>query len=237
MGARERMMVRAKRALRHMTPRHIVKSRMTARLIQNFSEKLGFVYFGYVNQNDDEHRLVRGHTVSTTHLDNHYCIGSLRGYDAVMVLRNDVITKRNREQWRCHWLICTVDLHTKLSLPHMYVGHRNRDDAFSASFESLRPLDLGMYAAYPHSFLSDYTVYGKATDGIMIEQTVTPDMANVIAQHFRGASIEIEDNTIYVYIESQHPDEVLLEKMLSNALWLAETIDTAFTAAPPAAAD
>ena len=111
----------------------------------------------------------------------------------------------------------------------MYIGHRNRDEAFGASFELLHPLDLGMYATYPAVFLSDYTIYGRATDSIMIEQTVTPDVANVIAQHFRGASIEIEENTIYLYIESQYPDEAILEKMLSNVLWLAEAIDVAFT--------
>lgn len=229
MSRRTRAVVKAKRALRHMTPRHIIKTRITARIIQKFAEKAGFVYFGHVSQRDDEHRLVRGHTVSATHLDDHYCVGSLRGYDAIIVLRNDVITKRNRQQQRCHWLICSVDLRTKMTIPHMYIGHRNRDEAFGASFELLHPLDLGIYATYPAVFLSDYTIYGRATDSIMIEQTITPDVANVIAQHFRGASIEIEENTIYLYIESQYPDEAILEKMLSNVLWLAEAIDTAFT--------
>jgi hypothetical protein len=27
------------------------------------------VYFGYVDQRDDDHRLIRGHTVSATHQD------------------------------------------------------------------------------------------------------------------------------------------------------------------------
>ena len=88
---------------------------------------------------------------------------------------------------------------------------------------------MGMYAAYPPQFLSEYAVYGVPGDGIEIEQTITPEIALVISAHFSDASIEIEHNTIYLYIESQHPTEVLLEKMLSNALWLAESIDTAYT--------
>jgi hypothetical protein len=53
-------------------------------------------------------------------------------------------------------------------------------------------------------------------------------MAMVIASHFVRSSIEIEDGTIYLYIESERPDEALLEKMLSNGLWLAEQIDEAY---------
>ncbi|NCU37559.1 hypothetical protein EOL96_00640 [Candidatus Saccharibacteria bacterium] len=231
MTTKDRLLVRTKRAFRHMTPRHIVKSRITSQVVRNFAEKVGMVYFGYVNQKSDDHRMVRGHTVSATHTDNHYCMGTLRGYDAIIVSRNDVIRARNKTKTekRCHWLICVVDLHTKTEVPHLYVGHSSRDEAFHASYEQLRPIDLGIHAAYPPHFLNDYTVYGIATDGIEIEQTITPQVADVISHHFTRASIEIEDNTIYVYIESQFPDEQVLEKTLSNALWLADTIDNSFT--------
>ncbi len=231
MGSRERLLLRTKRIMRHMTPTHIVKSRITRRVMREFADKVGMVFFGYVNQNDDDHRLVRGHTVSATHADNNYSIGTLRGYDIMMVSRNDVIMTRHRRQQRCHWLICAVDLHTKIDLPHLYVGHVAREEAFLASYEQLHRLDIGMYAAYPPQFLSEYAVYGVPADGIEIEQTITPEMALVIAAHFNDASIEIENNTVYLYIESQHPNEVLLEKMLSNALWLAESIDTAYAPA------
>ena len=228
MGSRERFVLRTKRIMRHMTPAHIVKSRMTKRVMQEFADKVGMVFLGYVNQNDDDHRLVRGHTVSATHTDNNYSVGTLRGYDVMMVSRNDVIMTRQRRQQRCHWLVCAVDLHTKVGLPHLYVGHVARDEAFQASYERLHRLDVGMYAVYPPQFLSEYGVYGIPANGIEIEQTITPEVALVIAAHFKGASIEVEDHTVYLYIESQHPDEVLLEKMLSNALWLAESIDTAY---------
>jgi len=227
MKARERMKIRTKRAFRHMTPRHIVRSRLARRSIQDFAEKVGFVYFGYVDQKDDDHRLVRGHTVSATHLDNHYCIGTLRGYDVALVSRNDVIVTRDkhRKQQRCHWLIYTIDLHSSYDVPHMYIGHKSRDDAYMASYEQLIALHLGTVAQYTKRFLNDYTIYSIPSRSVEIEQIIHPQLADVISTHFKGASIEIEDNTIYLYIESQHPDEVLLERMLSNGLWLAENID------------
>lgn len=237
MGSRERIVLRTKRIMRHMTPSHIVKTRMTRRLMRDFADKVGMAFFGYVSQNDDEHRLVRGHTVSATHTDNNYSIGTLRGYDVMMVSRNDVITTRHRQQQRCHWLICAIDLHTRIDLPHLYVGHAAREEAFLASYERLHRLNMGMYAAYPSQFLSEYAVYGLPADGIKIEQTITPEVALVIATHFSDASIEIENNTMYLYIESQHPTEVLLEKMLSNALWLAESIDTAYAPEAPQKSD
>jgi len=227
MGMRERMAVRVRRALRRATPAHMVRTRITKRTISDFAEKVGLVYFGYVDQRDDEHRLIRGHTVSRTHVDNHYCIGTVRGYDVVLVSRNDMIRTRSGKLERCHWLIYTVDLHTKQSVPHMYIGHASRDAQFAASYEQLMPLSIGHFGAYPQRFLNDYTTYGKATHALEIEHYISPQVAEVIMTHFRGASFEIEDGTVFLYVESEHPTEAQLEKLLSNALWLAEVIDTA----------
>jgi hypothetical protein len=195
-----------------------------------FAEKIGLMYFGYVDQRDDEHRLVRGHTVSQTHRDDHYCVGTLKGYDVMMVLRNDEIAvatgRRRVEQY--HWLIITIDLRTKHELPHSYIGHHTREHAFRASFEQLSPLAIGNLHQYDHHFMSDYTVYAKATHALEVEHMITPAMSEVIAAHFSGASIEIEDNTIFLYLESERPSEQQLERAVSNGLWLAESIDAIY---------
>jgi hypothetical protein len=222
-----RLKLRITRALRHMTPRHVVKTRMTSRAIRQFADSLGMVYFGLVHQRDDDHRLVRGHTVSATHRDDNYCVGTVQGYDTVLVSRNDVIRTRDRKLQRCHWLICAIDLHTKTDIPHVYIGHVTREDAFAASYEQLTRVEPGVTAPYPHHFISDYNVYCAPGSLTAVEQVVTPQTAAVIATHFGGVSIEIEDQTIYLYIESEHPRAQLLERMLSNAVWLARTIDDA----------
>ncbi len=224
----KRRIVRTKRLIRHLTPAHILKTRIIAGVVRKFAEKIGLVYFGQMHQGDEEYRLIRGHTVSTTHIDRHYSVGSLRGYDIAVVMRNDtILTARDQRERRCHWLIITIDLHTKGDLPHAYVGHRNRDDAFQASFEQLTPLYVGALAPYPPQFLNNYTVHSKAIDTIAIERMITPETAAVIVEHFDHASIEIEENTVYMYLESARPTEAQLDKLLSNGLWLAETIDAA----------
>lgn len=225
MTSRDRFTLRLKRAVRHTTPKHIVRTRLTQHVISNFADKIGLVYFGFVNQKDDEHRLVRGHTVSQTHVDSHYCIGTVRGYDVVLVSRNDVVRTRSGKSERCHWLIYTIDLHTKHGLPHCYVGHRSRDALFAAAYEQIYPITIGNMGEYPHRFLSEYTVYSTATHTLDVERIIPPTSAEVIMTHFSNASFEIEDGTIFLYVESEHPNEQLLDKLLSNGLWLAESID------------
>lgn len=225
---RRQTTLRLQRMLRHMRPSHLVKMRMTRGIIEGFADKIGLVYFGYVDQRDDEHRLIRGHTVSQTHQDNHYCIGTVRGYDIMLALRNDVVRTPAGHDQRCHWLIYTIDLHVKADVPHIYVGHRSRDEAFAASYRQLHPLAIGGLGAYPHAFSSEYTIYGAATNTLLIEQIINPHIAEVIATHFQSVSIEIEDKTVYLYVEAERPNEALLEKMLSNGLWLAESIDALY---------
>jgi hypothetical protein len=230
MMTRKKLAIRTRRALRQMTPRHVIKTRMTRKVMETFADKVGMVYFGYVDQKHDEHKLIRGHTVSSTHVDDHYCVGSFQGYDVALVARNDVVVSRSpttRPQ-SYHWLICTVDVHTEYELPHVYIGHRSREESYTAAYKQLHTIELGSQAIYPIGFLNEYHVYGLPGESIEIEQTIPPHIADVILQHFSGASIEIENNTIYLYIESQHPSEVLLEKMLSNCLWLAEAIDAIY---------
>ncbi len=218
-----------RRAIRHMMPRHIVHSSLTRRVVQRVASRLGFVYFGYVNQRDDEHKLVRGHTVSATHIDNHYCIGTMSGYDATIVTRNDVIVTRKGKEQRVHWLIVTFDLHTRYSVPHLYIGHRSREDAFGASYQSLRQLMVGALGQYPPKFVDQYTIYASPSRALDVEQIITPQCAAVITGRFRDASVEVEDNIVYLYIESQRPNETLIEKMLENGLWLAQVIDATVT--------
>lgn len=220
-----RTSVRLRRALRHLKPQHIVRSRITRRVIDTFADKAGLVYFGSVDQRDEGRRLVRGHTVSATHIDNHYCVGTVRGYDVVLLLRNDVVRSVSGKEQRCHWLIFTVDLHTTDDIPHCYIGHQNRESQYRAAYTQLRPLPSSGTATYPAQFRSNYTLYGQISQTLAIEAIISPEIATVIATHFQGASVEIEDGTVYLYVESAYPKEALLEKMLSNALWLAEQID------------
>ena len=236
MSGRDRLKIRLARALHHMTPAHVVRTRLTKKTIQNFADQVGLVYFGYVDQRDGDRRPVRGHTVSHTHIDNHVCIGTVRGYNATVLIRNDVVqlhapnTAAKTKRQRCHWLIVAIDLHTPRTVPHAYIGLKQHDAVYRSSYSHVRPLAIGNLAAYAPQFLSKYTVYGIPTHALEIEQLISPQIASVITSHFSKMSIEIDRGTVYVYSENEQPNEVQLERILSNALWIAEAIDTAYGA-------
>lgn len=214
------------RVLKRMSPASVTRSRIAKKTIMRFADRVGLLYFGIVDQRDDEHRLVRGYTTSATHRDNHYCIGTINGYDVMLVLRNDfAIRPGYREVQSRHWLIFTFDLHTTRDVPHVYIGRRTPEEAARMSYLRLAPLALGSLHAYSLGFVQNYCIYARATHAIDIEAIITPQIADTIAERFVDTHIEIEDRTVYLHIESARPTEALLEKMLANGLWLAGAID------------
>ncbi|MBC7764833.1 hypothetical protein H7Y29_03900 [Microbacteriaceae bacterium] len=217
------LLSRAKIAFRHVSPTHIMQNRMTAGRISRFAEKVGLVYFGYVNHRSDEHRLIRGHTVSQTHRDDHYAVGTVKGYDVALVSRNDASPRHPSGRYQS--LIMTLDLRTKDEIPHMYIGHITRETTFKSTYHQLHLVTLDEAATYPASFTQNYVVYTSPSKVHEVAEILGTHVADVIATHFQEASIEIDQGVVYIYIESEHPSEVLLEKMLSNCLWLGEVID------------
>src|SRR5258706_294200 len=66
-----------------------VRGFVTKHAVKQFADKFHLVYFGHVNPRDDDYELVRGVTVSTTHIDNHYTVGTVEGHDLIFVERGD----------------------------------------------------------------------------------------------------------------------------------------------------
>src|SRR5680860_1649224 len=86
------------------------------RVISKFAKKTGLLYFGFVNQHSDDHKIVRGLTVSSTHQDNHYSVGSVGDYNISVVDRSDYIVEPHNKTFLHNWLIFAIEL--KLSLIH-----------------------------------------------------------------------------------------------------------------------
>lgn len=226
---RRKTKVLVRRALRHIRPKHIIKMRRAGSVIQNFAEKAGMVYFGFVDQRSDEYRMIRGHTVSETHQDHHYSVGTVRGYDTMLTLRNDVVRMIDGSDKRCRWLVVAVELHTKTDVPNCYIGHASREPAYAAAHRRLHAIALHNAQSYPENFTREYTVHGTASNALPIQEILSPQVAAIVMTHFDGASVELEDNSVIVYVTTERPNEKMIETALSNALWLAELIDTKYT--------
>jgi hypothetical protein len=217
----------ARHLLHKATPQHIIGRRVTSRMVRKFADDLGLVYFGFVDQQDDDHRLLRGITVSTTHDDHYYSVGTYKGYDMAVTVRRDTLRYPDKRLKDHHWTILTFDLHTERDLPHIYMGHHTVRDELLARYTELSAMTLGAYsqAQYPRNFLEEYTVYGRLTHAQEIDALITPDVAQVITQRFDGISVELQAGTLYLYRAEKHPERALLERMTNAGIWLAEAID------------
>lgn len=202
-----------------------VSSKAQKRLITDFAEHAGMVYFGYVSQRDDEHHIVRGFTVSTKHVDDHYCIGTYESYDIIFVERSDQLRSGKKHTWH----ILEFDLKTHHALPHFFVGSSKPSQHFHellrTKYHSMHPIAPGATDTYPASFLSKFSSYATPAHTVAFEQLIPPQDAATIGGHFSGLAFEIIEQSLYVYSDKQPLTNDLLQAMLTNGLWLAQTID------------
>lgn len=219
----------AKYYTKAFVPAKVLQSRMHKRVFMQFAEKVGLVYFGFVDQHSDEHRLVRGLTVSASHRDNHYCIGSYKNYDITLVERTDTIHFPGKPQASQEWIIMAFDLHTSLDLPHTFMGLHTHSDTFYAQlftkFSSLTKVPLGTFSEYDAGFINRYAVYTEPAQLALTEYLFSKEVAKTISDHFGSLTVEVADGCLYLYAWHQRPTLSLLTKMLQNGVWLADVLD------------
>lgn len=218
-----------KHSIHRLVPAKVIQSRLHKRTFQHFADKIGLVYFGYVDQRNDEHSLIRGLTVSTKHRDNHYCIGSFDNYDVTLVERVDTIHFPGKPAKTHNWIIMTFDLHKTVDLPHVFVGLFTHGDTFYAhlftKFANFAKIHVGTLGAYDPAFSHRYTIYAKPEQALSVERMFNPAIAKTIVDQFGALTIEITNGTLYIYAEHNRPTAALLEKMLTRGVWLAKAID------------
>lgn len=224
-----RLRQHAKYYTKAFVPAKVLQSRIHKRAFTQFAEKTGLVYFGYVDQRSDEHRLARGLSVSASHRDNHYCIGSFKGYGITLVERTDTLRFPGKPPRNQDWIIMAFDLHTTIDLPHLFVGLHTHSDTFYAQlfikYATLAKTPLGSFADYDSDFINRYAIYIEPSKVHEAEQLFTSEMASSVLSHFGSITFEIADDCLYLYAWHQRPSSALLTRMLQNGLWLAQSID------------
>lgn len=212
--------------LRHYSP--LLRSR--GKVVRLFVERVGLVYFGSVDQHKDDHEVVRGLTVSTTHRDVHYAVGSYDGYDVSLVDRFDVAYDARHRPIEHTWIIFRIDLQD-VSMPHIFfkpLGHSPAAyNKFFSAFNTLHVINDVFNDTHSQEFHTRYEVYGLATHVLELEQTFMPIITQNIAARFWPHAIEIFEGKLYVYItEHRRPElEAVLGVTLQSATWLASALD------------
>lgn len=220
---------KSKQLAKRLVPAKVIQSRLHKRVFMQFADKTGLVYFGYVDQRNDEHSLVRGLTVSARHRDNHYCIGSFDDYDVTLVERSDTLRFPGKPARAHNWVIMSFDLHRPVDLPHIFLGLHTHSEAFYAQlftkFANFSRLPSAMLTGYDPAFLQRYAIYADPSQLISAQHLFHPALTKMIAEHFGGLTIEISNGCLYLYAENHRPNPALLEKMIKYGIWLAKALD------------
>lgn len=208
---------------------NLSESRNRKRVVQKFSQKIGLLYLGSVDQNKDDHEIVRGFTVSSTHKDNSFCVGSSGGYDISIVDRRDIIWLPDQTNVVQDWLIMAFKLKTQQDLPHFFVNAVNYDakayNAFFQAFPAISQVALGTLEEYLPDFTDKFAVYARPAMAIKVQQILPSKVATLFGGHFWPLSVEQNEHIIYIYASSLSISESTLEAMYQNGLWLAGQID------------
>ncbi|CAN5422236.1 hypothetical protein BH10PAT4_BH10PAT4_0560 [soil metagenome] len=214
---------------KNISIRNNLTTRQRKTAVLKFVKSFSFVYFGHVDQHDDEHHIIRGLTVSSSHQDDHYSVGSYDGYDVSLVDRYD-ITIRPGEKIRTHqWIIIEIDLRNGKDIPHIFLGSLNRTNSSYAklftSVTSLQAVPLGTFAPHSEEFTSRYSLFAAPTQFIEVERLFTSEVTRTISAHFWPLSAEVFEGSLYIYSDTQNISAGLLETMLKNGAWLANKLD------------
>ncbi|HRQ86663.1 MAG TPA: hypothetical protein PLY16_00990, partial [Candidatus Saccharibacteria bacterium] len=172
----------------------------------------------------DEHDLVRGITVSPAHNDDHYMVGTHDGRNITIVDRSDVLGY-GKQEVRYYWLTVRVELDYVLSHILLFpLHHENKSYQQLVAHHHIVPVRSLLDIQYHDEFLRRYEVYGFAGHAHMVESTLSPEIAQVIAARFWPSAIEIDGKYLYVYLDEKALSENKTTAMVDAAVWLADRL-------------
>ncbi|MAU33897.1 hypothetical protein CMN23_02065 [Candidatus Saccharibacteria bacterium] len=200
-------------------------TRQRGKVLKSFSRKLGLVYFGAVDQHQDDHDIVRGMTVSTTHTDKHFAVGAYEGRDLAIVDRADTMQLAEGERHYHAWTILQLNLGTAKELPHLFFSPRHREMHFDHYFHAQRQLTDVSSSFQPNTeFVQRYQLYLSPQLMPDAEGILSDSILSGLSVRFWPHAIEIIDGKLIVYLTEHRLDETVLGAAVQSALWLADAL-------------
>lgn len=199
-------------------------------VFRNFASHFDMVYFGRVHQDDDDQQLVRGITVSNQHLDEHYCVGTVQGFDVILLKRTDKMILPNTTRTESYkWVLLQLDLHQTYDHPHVFIDGGHHNEAFYQNlfikFSRLMKVDKALMLGEPR-FSDKFTAYTPPDALDELPEIMRSGVGETMATHFAHLDFEWFQDRLIVYSTGKMPTKHLLEHMLRAGIWLAGVLDT-----------
>lgn len=208
----------------------VVRSIATQRVVKSFANDNGLVYFGSVDQHEDEHRLVQGVTLSKDHRDRHYCVGSLEGYDVILLQRTDTLHYPHQPPKHYTWMIIQFDLRVpENTFQHLFIDAHHHDATFyntlAMKFQKLRTIDAAAFSGHEPGFVNSYRVMAEHTPYSQLPYILRPDITAALSQHFKHLDFEISGDRLIVYASNVVTTRHSLEYMTKAGVWLTQCLE------------
>lgn len=209
-----------------MALRHKIKALgdyTAKRAIKQFAQKYHLVYFGRVDSRDEEYELVRGVTVSTTHHDNHYSVGTIDGHDIIFVERRNRVTFPGKPPTELNWQILQIDLPGQ-DLPRVFVDFHQHGETFYANLFAKLPQfkDVtSIFEGRDPALTKHGRIFGSPQHYAEIGDLLTSELTGMLVHNFRQFDFEFNGGHLYVYASKTRPSVPLLGDMARVGLWLA----------------
>lgn len=220
--------LRFKKILQHHTAK-ISPSRQRGSIIRSFAKTMGFVYFGHINQHEDDIDTIRGFTTSLTHQDKHYAVGTYKGYNIRIVDRYDAVKNHiKRKPKKLNWLIIEIELETH-GIPHIAIVPTGAPSGNYAHLytvnPNLAPLNSILTSNHSSKYYGHYQILAATTHSRRIDEMLPSPVIVEMGAKLWPHGIEIARHKLTIYITEHRLSKTMLESALSSSLWLAEVID------------
>ncbi len=204
------------------------KTLSRARLYHDACDRYSLVYFGTVDAQSDEHTLVRGLTVSPRHVDRHYCVGSVEGFEIIMLERTDQLYFPYKQPETYRWTIVQIDL-DRIRLPHVFLdAHHHQSafyDAFFAKYPTMRKGDVNLFADHDPRFAHAFSTYCTPQDIAIVMQILHYDMTATLGHHFAHYDFELFEDKLLVYSSNRQPTRTVIDDLFRAGIWMAREIE------------
>ena len=206
----------------------------TKKVIKQFVHKYDLTYLGGVNQHQAADELVRGITVSSSHVDRHFCIGTVEGFDLSLVERRNTITFPDRPPQTYRWVIMQVDLRRD-DLPQLFIDAYHHDEDFYATlFMKFANFTLAsaLFVESDPLFAKSFRVFTPADKFDETEEMLGHEVTSMLAHHFRQFDYEISGDRLLIYSNNPVVSFHTLQEMLKVGTWLAARLNNAHITTP-----
>lgn len=203
--------------------RHRLSSRR--RVLRSAADKLGLVYFGFVDQHTDDHKVVRGFSTSPTHRDDSYIVGEYEGLSMTIVDRFDSVHDGRVAEYHS-WLVLNVEMEPSADFDHIFLlpTHQTKIH-YKKIFNAFRSLEKVIFSSTVAEFHTRYQVYAKPDHHSNVDQLFTPETLQVLSAHFWPLAVEIDGRNIYLYYADHKITEQVVQSMIKNSAWLVQTLE------------